>query len=323
MSDPAAWKDIILDAPTPKEAWDQIFCRLKDLATTSKSPVILHRRTVEPDRLLCEAAWELWAAYPSAAPRTADAVKQWCSGPAATGHAVLILDALSLREMPFILGGAQSRNIKPTSIRVTGAEAPSATEFFAQALGASQRSVLANDGKPAAFAPFAGAVFTDVINCPFADCISAVPNQTNVFLWHTWLDDLIHVHKRSPDQICTQASHDFQGDGFWKFINRLRQGRKLLITSDHGYAASKLFSTEVEDPEAAQSLRETFGASRYKDDSVPWGKRLMPPLVMTVGSHHIVMGQRKWKAPGGFPQVCHGGLSLLEVAVPFIEFPPL
>jgi len=86
--------------------------------------------------------------------------------------------------------------------------------------------------------------------------------------------DEIHGLKKLPDQICkAAASTTLQDDGFWKFVDRLRQGRRLVVTSDHG--------------------------------------------------HHIIMGQRKWKVQGGFPHVCHGGLSLLEVAVPFIELPPL
>jgi hypothetical protein len=57
--------------------------------------------------------------------------------------------------------------------------------------------------------------------------------------------------------------------------------------------------------------------------SSPWGHRFMPPVVITDSGVHVVMGQCKWRVQGGFPQVCHGGLSLLEVAVPFVEFPPL
>ena len=49
----------------------------------------------------------------------------------------------------------------------------------------------------------------------------------------------------------------------------------------------------------------------------------MPPIVMTNNNQHVVMGQRKWKVQGGFPHVCHGGMSLLEVAVPYMEFPAL
>ena len=33
----------------------------------------------------------------------------------------------------------------------------------------------------------------------------------------------------------------------------------------------------------------------------------------------MVMGQRKWKVPSGFPKICHGSLSLLEVASPWLE----
>ena len=29
--------------------------------------------------------------------------------------------------------------------------------------------------------------------------------------------------------------------------------------------------------------------------------------------------RRKWKSQGGYPSLTHGGLSLLEIAVPFIE----
>ncbi len=48
----------------------------------------------------------------------------------------------------------------------------------------------------------------------------------------------------------------------------------------------------------------------------------MHPIVMSVDGHHVIMGQRKWEVQGGggFPHVCHGGLSLLGVAVPWIEF---
>jgi hypothetical protein len=93
-----------------------------------------------------------------------------------------------------------------------------------------------------------------------------------------------------------------------------------VITSDHGYAVSKRFSSEVEDPDAIDILRKTFSASRCKASSGDWEKRFMPPIVMTNSGHHIVTGQRKWKVQGGFPPVCHGGMSLLEIAVPFLEF---
>lgn len=49
----------------------------------------------------------------------------------------------------------------------------------------------------------------------------------------------------------------------------------------------------------------------------------MPPIVMSHNKHHVVMGQRKWKVQSGFPDVDHGGMTLLEVAVPYLELPAL
>ncbi|MBI2192008.1 MAG: hypothetical protein HYU36_08495 [Planctomycetes bacterium] len=324
MGSATEWVDQILADRSPRETWSAIFERLLALAQDAASPVELHNQTVPVDRLLAETAWELWERYSDEAPRTAPALIEWWSKPSVSGRAVLVLDALSLRELPALLAGARTRKIEPTSVRVTGSEAPSETNAFAGALGAQTRSKLENNGAPGGFAlKSSGPVFTDVLNLPFQDCLGSVPNDPNVFFWHTWLDDLIHVHQKLPDQIYRITGEVLQGEGFWSLVNRLRQGRRVLITADHGYAVSKLFSTEEKDEEVISVLRETFGASRCKPAARPWERRFMPPLAMTSGGHHVVVGQRKWKVQGGFPQACHGGLSLLEVAVPFVELPPL
>lgn len=313
------WANIILDSPTPKTAWEKIFSSLLDIASQSSSSVALHDATVIPDRLLTEAAWELWEAYPEHAFKTSTALKDWTNY--GKSKAVLILDALSLRELPILLSAATTRGINPLHVNINGSECPSTTEQFAKAIGLPSRSALANDKKPGTFILFGGNCYTDVVSMPFEDC--TVPPSPNIVIWHSWLDDLIHLQHKSPDQIATLALNTLQGDSFWNFVNKLRQGRSLVITSDHGYAVSKRFSSEVEDADAVKILRETFGASRNKAISVPWQKRFMPPLVMTNNKQNILMGQRKWKASGGFPDVCHGGMSLLEVSVPYMELPAL
>ena len=324
MSTTASWAGTILAADDPADAWRSIFGRLLTIARRTTSPVDLHNQTTTPDRLIAESAWELWEVYVNAAPRTSQELVAWwseSSGPA--GKAVLIIDALSLRELPVILAAAEARGVEPTSIGVTGAEAPSTTNQFAMALGAGTRAALKNNTPPGGFSLSDGGVHTDVISYPFQDCLGSVPYEKNVVIWHTWLDDLVTVQKKLPDQVYKAAGTELQGDGFWAFVDRLRQGRKLVITSDHGYAVGKLFSTEERDEAVVEALRDVFGASRYASDSEVWSRRLMPPIVTTQNGHHIVMGQRKWKVQGGFPHVDHGGLTLLEVAVPFIELPPL
>lgn len=312
------WTGIILNSESPAITWGEIFSALLGMAKESSSPVALHDATVMPDRLLTEAAWELWEAFPECVIKTSTTLKDWTNQ--GSGKAVLILDALSLRELPILLVAAAARGIQPLQVKVTGSECPSTTDHFAKAIGLPSRSALVNDGKPGTFTLFGGNCYTDVVSLPFEDC--AVPPTPNIVIWHSWLDVLIHQLKL-PDQIAGLASITLQGDGFWNFVNKLRQGRNLVITSDHGYAVSKRFSSEVEDPEAVKILRETFGASRNKAVSEPWQKRFMPPIVMSHKNQHVVMGQRKWKVQGGFPHVCHGGMSLLEVAVPYLELPAL
>ncbi len=316
----ADWSSIILDTPSIGDAWKKIFTSLLEIACDSISPDALHEHTVIPDRLLSEAAWELWVNYSRHAELTSNALKEWCIDPVSGGKTILILDALSLRELPLLLVGAKKRNIIPSLVKVTGSECPSTTDQFARAFGLPSRSALANDKKPGTFNLFNGSVYTDVTNIPFQDCV--VPPEPKLFIWHEWLDHHIHMQK-DPKQIEKIASSELQGDGFWNFINKLRKGRKLIITSDHGYAVSKLFSSEVKDTQAVEILKKTFKASRNTPASDPWKNQFMPPIVMTENSQYVVLGQRKWKVQSGFPDISHGGMSLLEVCVPFMELPAL
>lgn len=320
MSD---WLGIILKISSSIEAWQQIFDKLKDISITNTSAVGLHKETVEPDRLLAEAAWGLWHDYHSSARRTSQILIEWWNNQTSSSNrAVLILDAMSLRELAPLLGGAQAREIEPISVDIAGSEVPSDTDQFAKALGVNARTNLKDNRAPGNFA-LSGQVYTDVISTPFEDSISSIPNENNILIWHSWLDDLIHVHRRLPDQIYKTASETLQSDGFWSFVDKLRQGRRLIITADHGYGVGRQFSTNVKDKNAVEILRDVFGASRCVADSESWTHSLMPPLVLTQNGHHVVMGQTKWRVQGGFPHVCHGGLSLLEVAVPFVELPAI
>lgn len=319
----SSWADIILKPSSPADAWLAIFTQLGEIAKTCRSPVDLHKQTVTPDRLLAETAWELWSSYPDAAPRTATRLQEWCSAPSSTGHAVLVVDALSLREMPLLLEGARKRDVQPSNVCVTGSEAPSNTDQFARALGVPSRSHLSGNRASRGFNLFPAGAYTDVISVPFEDAVGSIRQESNIFIWHTWLDDQVHVHRRDPNQIHNIASQGLRSDGFWRFVDRLRQGRKLVITSDHGYAVSELFSGAEIDEGIVEKLCENFGATRYTEMNSPWQERCMPPIVVSHKGYHIIMGQRKWKVQGGFPRLCHGGLSLLEVAVPFIELPAM
>jgi len=104
----------------------------------------------------------------------------------------------------------------------------------------------------------------------------------------------------------------------------LATGRRLVITSDHGYAATGYFPDA--DGEVGQFLKKTFASGRSakgtglsQKDCGPF----VPPVALQInsphGGHLLVVGRWKWKSQGGYPTLTHGGLSLLEVLSPFVE----
>jgi hypothetical protein len=313
------WAETILSKRPPEQIWTQIFDELLSAARANTSPVALHQALVPGDRLLAESAWELWEAYQIFSGRTSLRLVDWWNRAAGGGRAVLILDALSLRDLPAFLGGAQARSITPINVAVTGAEVPSDTSPFARALGVPTRASLKNNRAPVAFLLSSPQLGTDVVNVPFADCV--VPSTRDVFLWHEWQDADVHS-SRLQDAVFSHASSQLQSDEFWALVNRLRQGRKLIITSDHGYANSAQFATTLEDKQVVARLKDTFGAQRVCPDPDPWTHPVLPPVVLSANGYQVVMGQVKWPIQSGFPPRCHGGLTLLEVAVPWIELPP-
>ena len=62
---------------------------------------------------------------------TADTLADWWTGQTG-GRAVLILDALSLRELPWILYGAKERGYTVHGAKATAAELPADTTPFAK-----------------------------------------------------------------------------------------------------------------------------------------------------------------------------------------------
>ena len=213
--------------------------------------------------------------------------------------AVLVLDGLSLRELPLIVTAGGQRGIEPVRVEVRGAEVPTETDRFAEAMGVASRSALYTNQAPSGFLFNGPDVYTDVLGGAFLDCVGSVPPKPRLFLWHKWPDeDLVHGHqedKDGPALVAMQTKKTIHSDDFWNFVDRLRQGRRLVITGDHGYADASSFSNEEKNEDTVKLLRSFFGASRCakEDPSKPWPRQHLPPLVCRYNGWLVVMGQRK------------------------------
>jgi hypothetical protein len=322
-------KPPLLNAVTgqpPAEAWSSVVTHLRDeffapvAESGAESEIVRRDRGLaELDNVLSGSAWDLWAHFEKAVPAASKGIVEFWTATTG-GKAVLILDGLSLREAPWLLEQAKVRGYKLLRSEVRGSELPGETTPFAKSLGFGQRSALENNGGGSAH-KLTGA-FTACCNLPWKDCVEMVGSQQAVVFWHHWPDERMH-DLSGPGlglrKLAKEAHAALTSDDFWAFVDRLTTGRKLVITGDHGYAACGEFPDLTGDQ--AKAIQETFGGQRFapgQGDDIA-----IPPLTLSLpsahGPHRYVLGRRKWKTQGGHKLLQHGGLSLLELLVPFLE----
>lgn len=328
MGIPRALIERIL-AGSPEEVWSSLFSHVLDIFGEPAGDVdsIISRDAAigMVDAVIAGSAWDIWGTYEQSAPRTADRLATWWSG-RNPGRAILILDGLSCRELPWLLAGAPANGFTIHGVETTGAELPTDTTPFANALGYSQRAALASNLTPPSTSfPTAA---THTAKEPWGDVVGVVPVNQDVLFWHHWPDRDVHdlgIPGGGLARLTDKVKVELSSPDFWAFASRLATGRRLVITGDHGYASTGSF-TDVTDPAAVDYLRSAYHSGRFEKlaampapDRAPW----LPPIDIALatrhGPHRFVLGRRKWRSPGGYPTLAHGGLSLLEVAVPFIE----
>lgn len=316
-----------LTAATPADAWSEIIAAALGICTpplspsTAPSEVTRRDRAVgELDHFLSQGAWDLWKDFQTVVERNSDRLVNWWGEPFAA-KAILILDGLSLREIPWLIEGAKQRCFKWNAASAYGAEVPSETNAFARALGFNSRSQLQNNGGGLAhrLAPCK----TECVDLPWADCASLIDAAPNWVFWHQWPDSKLHDGAGAGpglDALTREISSQLTSDDFWAFVDQLATGRRLVITSDHGYAATGLFFDAAD--QQASFLKSTLKSGRLAAGALDAGP-FVPPVALQMLSPHghnlLAVGRWKWRSQGGYPTLAHGGLSLLEMLSPFVE----
>ena len=312
---------------TPEDAWRVIINKAVEIASkplaAGNAPSEITKRDREIgalDHFLSSSGWDLWQAFGDTVERTSDRLVRWWAEPY-SAKAVLILDGLSLRELPWLLQGAKERGFTLHEATANASELPGETNEFARALGFGSRSQLQNNGGGLAhsFQP----AHTEGVDMAWKDCAGLIDAAPNWVFWHHWPDSKVHGGSgagQGLDILARDAAEQLSSDDFWAFVERLATGRRLVITSDHGYAATGYFPDA--DGDVGQFLKKTFASGRSKAGTGETGP-FVPPVAMQInsphGTHLLAVGRWKWKSQGGYPTMTHGGLSLFEVLSPFIE----
>lgn len=320
-----------LTSGTADEAWRVIVKQAVEIAskplTLANAPNEVTKRDREIgalDHFLSSSGWDLWQAFGSTVERTSDRLMRWWIEPgygSGAGKAVLILDGLSLRELPWLLQGAKAHGFSLQNVTANASELPGETNEFARALGFSSRSQLQNNG--GGLAHRLQTANTECVDMAWKDCEGLVSGAPNWVFWHHWPDSKVHDAAgagQGLDVLTRDAAEQLSSDDFWHFVDRLATGRRLVITSDHGYAATGYFPDA--EGEVKQYLRQTFSSGRSKTGAGAVGP-FVPPVAMQIdsphGAHLLAVGRWKWPSQGGYPTLTHGGLSVLEVLSPFVE----
>lgn len=312
-SDDDAWRVIVEQA---------IEIATKPLAVgNAPSEVVRRDREIGAlDLFLSSTGWDLWQAFGNSVERTSDRLTRWWAAPF-NAKAVLILDGLSLRELPWLLQGAKEHGFTTHEVAAHASELPGETDEFARALGFASRSKLQNNG--GGLAHKLQAANTETVDLPWKDCAAMIGSAPNQIFWHHWPDAKLHDGSgagQGLEPLTKNVAEQLGSDEFWAFVARLATGRRLVITSDHGYAASGYFPDA--EGEVGQFLKQTFASSRSKAGTGYTGP-FVPPVALQINSPHgphlLALGRRKWRSQGGYPTLTHGGLSLLEVLSPWIE----
>lgn len=311
-----AWRVIIKHAL-------EITAKPLTVADAPREVVKRDREIAELDLFLSSCGWDLWQAFGTSVERTSERLVRWWAEPF-SAKAVLVLDGLSLRELPWLVEGAKAHGFALHNATATGSELPGETDPFAQALGFGSRSRLQNNG--AGTAHKLQPAQTETVDLPWQDCqrlVEGASGAKNWVFWHQWPDAKLHDAAGAGEGLETltrDIAERLSSDDFWAFVACLAAGRRLVITSDHGYAATGYFSDA--DSEVAQFLKKTFASGRSKRGTEDTGP-FVPPVALQVdnthGEHMLALGRRKWRSAGGYPTLTHGGLSLLEVLSPFVE----
>ena len=112
-----------LQSAPPDGAWAAIFdsawdiCRQPIDEGKAAAEVARRDRAVgDFDQYLATAGWDLWRDYEAAVPLASDTLAGWWAAQPA-GRAVLVLDGLSLREVPWLLAGATKHGFWSTTRR--------------------------------------------------------------------------------------------------------------------------------------------------------------------------------------------------------------
>jgi len=273
------------------------------------------------EELIATGAQEIWGEL-AAESRSAPAIKTWLGLdaplPLSQPRAAVVFDGLSLREFPLMLKLAEDSGFRVKSARAVATCLPTETMDFVEQrvigtrLGPSQlsgRTELAEKNVEAFYLEHPTSRY--------------IPTEgRNVLLWSTYPDRLFKDDAARTEALFANF-HRNHLPTIWKnSVQAIPRGLPIVVTSDHGYIflGASLETTRMSE---APSL---LGQSRFKEFAPEEPFPQWHPDLQLIPERRVALlrGRLRTRPQGDSSRKLyqHGGFSLMEVLVPWIELEP-
>lgn len=251
--------------------------------------------------------------------RQAPTLKSWLGIDAALSleapHASVVFDGLSLRELPLLLKMAEDTGFRVKSVKVIGTSLPTETlDFVEQRVLGTRLAPSRLKGRSELAQKNVEAFYLEQPNSR-----EVFPSGRNLLIWSSYPDRLFFNDEARSEQLFSTFHRDHI-PVLWKCtVQAIPTGVPIVVTADHGYIffGSSLESTRGSEAPGmlGQARSKEFGATEVFPDAYP--------DLQLLTSKRIAMLRGRLRSrpqgPSGRKLYQHGGFSLLEVLVPWVE----
>lgn len=273
------------------------------------------------EELIGTGAQEIWGEL-AAQSRSAPTIKNWLGLdaplPLAKPRAAVVFDGLSLREFPLMLRLAEDSGFRVKSAGAVATCLPTETMDFVEQrvigtrLGPSQlpgRTELAEHNVEAFYLEHPTSRYSPT-------------DGRSVLLWSTYPDRLFSDDAARTEALFANFHRNYIPTIWKNSVQAIPRGLPIVVTSDHGYIFLGA-SFETTRTSEAPSL---LGQSRFKEFAPDEPFPQWNPDLQLLPERRVAMlrGRMRTRPPGVSSRKLyhHGGFSLMEVFVPWIELEP-
>ena len=232
--------------------------------------------------------------------------------------AIVILDGLSLREIPVVIMLAEKSGYTVTSIDCSVSAAPSeTTDFIDREFGCGQIGPSQIQGRRELKEKGICAFYHGDYNQRFSGDYGDHP----LLLWSPFPDS---TYRDSGAKFVNHFEniHAFFETVWMNTVQQIKGKKTLVITSDHGYVFFGTGMDFVRSQAELKALNEYFGNERW----ISLEKKPSPPAsddlnIDPLRKVAMIKGRVKTKSTGEAASKLykHGGLSIMEMIIPWIE----